>query len=386
MNRSAVAFVAVLGSMAGVTHTASAGVEIGGVAGFHLFADDDALGTKKNDDVHHHSSALFAGRVSVFFNKMLGVEVEGGAIPTESGNKDVTFDVWMATFRANLIAQFRTEPGNKFVPFATAGAGIMRIVDIGTTDDSLLRKDTDGMGWVGGGVKYRAGGGWGVRLDVRLLLAPSNAGKAVTPEASRSCSRSTRSSAYKAEKKASAEARRQSGQGRHRRRDRQVPERARGQGRLPGRRRLPRSRQRRRRHPRRRRQVPERGRGQGRLPGRRRLPGSGQRRRRRARRAGQVPDQPETKNGFQDEDGCPDEIPAKLKAFTGVIQGINFKVGSADLLPASNKVLDKAVAVLTEFPDLKLEIQGHTDDVAAQGQAAQVRRQQGAVAGARRDR
>ncbi|HMG51852.1 MAG TPA: outer membrane beta-barrel protein, partial [Kofleriaceae bacterium] len=36
------------------------------------------------------------------------------------------------------------------------------------------------------------------------------------------------------------------------------------------------------------------------------------------------PNEPETKNGFQDEDGCPDEIPQKLKQFTGVIQGINF--------------------------------------------------------------
>ncbi|MBA3456119.1 MAG: OmpA family protein, partial [Deltaproteobacteria bacterium] len=32
--------------------------------------------------------------------------------------------------------------------------------------------------------------------------------------------------------------------------------------------------------------------------------------------------------------------------------------------PTSNRTLDKAVAVLKEFPDLKLEIQGHTDDVA----------------------
>src|SRR5207248_8862565 len=74
------------------------------------------------------------------------------------------------------------------------------------------------------------------------------------------------------------------------------------------------------------------------------------------------PNQPETKNGYQDEDGCPDEIPQKVKQFTGVIQGINFKVNSADLLPNSNKTLDKAVAVLVEFPQLKLEIGGHTDD------------------------
>src|SRR6185503_17647656 len=37
------------------------------------------------------------------------------------------------------------------------------------------------------------------------------------------------------------------------------------------------------------------------------------------------PTEPETKNGYQDADGCPDEVPEKVKAFTGVIQGINFK-------------------------------------------------------------
>ncbi|MCX5743046.1 MAG: OmpA family protein, partial [Proteobacteria bacterium] len=74
-------------------------------------------------------------------------------------------------------------------------------------------------------------------------------------------------------------------------------------------------------------------------------------------------DQPETKNGFEDTDGCPDEVPAAVKAFTGAIEGITFKTGSVDLAPASNKVLDKAYAVLAEFKNVKLEIQGHTDDV-----------------------
>jgi outer membrane protein OmpA-like peptidoglycan-associated protein len=74
------------------------------------------------------------------------------------------------------------------------------------------------------------------------------------------------------------------------------------------------------------------------------------------------PDKQETKNGFEDEDGCPDEIPQKLKQFTGVVQGINFKVGDATLLPTSNATLDKAVKVLQEYPQLKMEIQGHTDD------------------------
>jgi OOP family OmpA-OmpF porin len=75
------------------------------------------------------------------------------------------------------------------------------------------------------------------------------------------------------------------------------------------------------------------------------------------------PNEPETVNGYQDSDGCPDEVPAALKKFTGVIQGINFATGSAKITKGSNKVLDKAVQVLVDYPDVKMEIGGHTDNV-----------------------
>ncbi len=75
------------------------------------------------------------------------------------------------------------------------------------------------------------------------------------------------------------------------------------------------------------------------------------------------PDQAETKNSYQDDDGCPDTIPSALKQFSGTIKGINFKSGSAQILPTSFKVLDGAAKAFNEFPDLKVEIQGHTDDV-----------------------
>ena len=74
------------------------------------------------------------------------------------------------------------------------------------------------------------------------------------------------------------------------------------------------------------------------------------------------PDQPETKNGFEDEDGCPDEVPAAVKKFTGVIKGINFATGKATLTKGSYKILDQAVRVLQEYPSVKMEIAGHTDD------------------------
>ncbi len=72
--------------------------------------------------------------------------------------------------------------------------------------------------------------------------------------------------------------------------------------------------------------------------------------------------EPETKNGFEDEDGCPDVVPAQVKKFVGTIAGIRFSVNGAKIRRSSFALLDEAVAVLKEYPELKLEIQGHTDD------------------------
>ncbi len=72
------------------------------------------------------------------------------------------------------------------------------------------------------------------------------------------------------------------------------------------------------------------------------------------------PKEPETKNGFEDADGCPDTIPEKIKKFTGVVEGIFFDQGKATIRKQSTKVLANAVNVLKEFPSISLEISGHT--------------------------
>src|SRR5690606_25862071 len=73
------------------------------------------------------------------------------------------------------------------------------------------------------------------------------------------------------------------------------------------------------------------------------------------------PTEPETRNGFNDTDGCPDEVPKEVEKFTGVIRGIYFDTGKATIQKRSYRVLDEAVEVLKKFPDIKLEISGHTD-------------------------
>src|SRR5690606_23034728 len=74
------------------------------------------------------------------------------------------------------------------------------------------------------------------------------------------------------------------------------------------------------------------------------------------------PDQPETFNGFQDQDGCPDEVPAAVTEFTGTIRDITFETNSDALRPTSIPTLERAVGVLEAYPDIRMEITGHTDD------------------------
>jgi len=66
-----------------------------------------------------------------------------------------------------------------------------------------------------------------------------------------------------------------------------------------------------------------------------------------------------------DKDGCPIEVTEKETELldTGMIrlQNINFETGKADLLPESYPTLDVVGTVLAKWPELKIEIGGHTD-------------------------
>lgn len=74
------------------------------------------------------------------------------------------------------------------------------------------------------------------------------------------------------------------------------------------------------------------------------------------------PMEPEARNGFEDDDGCPDEVPARVAEYTGVIKGIQFQTNSARIARRSYATLDKVVAILRDYPSVRLRISGHTDD------------------------
>lgn len=73
-------------------------------------------------------------------------------------------------------------------------------------------------------------------------------------------------------------------------------------------------------------------------------------------------EEPETANGFQDEDGCPDEVPKEEVAkFSGSIKGIQFENGKSTIRPDSLPTLDSAIELFNKYPTLKVQISGHTD-------------------------
>ena len=344
---------------------AHAGVEVGATAGLHVFSINNELGvpdTVKATSLRN--SALFGLRLGFMFNDMIGVEAEAGIIPSEDRN--LVYDVFTGTVRGHVIAQFRAaNPANKLVPFVVLGGGATKVLSSDREDRIDL--DTDAALYAGVGAKYRVENGWGLRADGRLLFPPSskNESAALDGEILLSVYKEFgRKEAPKGEEPPPPVE------------EDKDPDKDGIMGDADG--------------------CPtdaedadgfedENGcpdpdnDGDGVLDASDQCPsdaedadgfkdedgcpdpdndGDGV-----LDAADTCPDKLETKNGYQDTDGCPDEIPAPLAKFTGVIKGINFKTGSAEILKTSNKILDKAVKVMQDYPDIKLEVQGHTDDV-----------------------
>ena len=70
------------------------------------------------------------------------------------------------------------------------------------------------------------------------------------------------------------------------------------------------------------------------------------------------PNEAETQNGFEDEDGCPDEIPLPKSQ---ILHGVEFRGGSAELLPQSFAILTNMASTLKKAKGIRIEIRGYTD-------------------------
>src|SRR5580704_2843094 len=332
-------------------------IEIGGTAGIHVFSSTNELGVPDVANApSERNSALFGFRIGVQFTDIIGIEGECGVVPSESRTQ--VFDVWNLFYRAHVIFQFgASDPTRKLIPFVLGGGGAMQVVSTGNAN--VISKDTDAELYAGIGAKYRVDNGWGLRIDGRILFPPSSSSDGPTVDWEVLLSIYKEFGRKEVPKVVGPKD--SDGDGIPDDVDKcpNEPEDKDGFQDADG--------------------CPEPDNDHDGIPDAQdKCPNEPEDKDGFQDADGcpdpdndqdgipdtqdKCPDQPETKNGYQDEDGCPDEIPAKVKKFTGVIQGINFKVNSADLLSASNGTLDKAVAVLKEFPELKMEIQGHTDD------------------------
>lgn len=73
------------------------------------------------------------------------------------------------------------------------------------------------------------------------------------------------------------------------------------------------------------------------------------------------PDDPETDNNYDDKDGCPDILPKELEDIAGIMKGIKFDVDKDTIKSESRPILERAAETLKKFPQVNVEIAGHTD-------------------------
>ena len=333
-------FMCAVAITGGLVTTAGANVEIGGMAGVHVFNQDNELGVFDVPDAPSQRNSLLLGvRAGVYFSELLGVEVELGMVPTAARVAADHYGMVDITYRAQVVAQFPVS--SKLVPFVLAGAGAFSIVSssnqsIGPADRTryIASGDTDPVTYFGIGAKYRVSDAWGLRLDARLLLPPSSASTGVTIDFE------ALASVYFSFERAHELRATGPTVGPPPTDDDPDRDGIRGAAdRCPT--------------------EPEDKDGFQDEDG---CPDPDNDMDGILDAQDKCPNEPETKNGYLDEDGCPDAIPEQLKHFTGAIQGVTFKVAAADLEAGSSEILDKAIAVLVEFPNVRLEIEGHTDD------------------------
>jgi OOP family OmpA-OmpF porin len=77
--------------------------------------------------------------------------------------------------------------------------------------------------------------------------------------------------------------------------------------------------------------------------------------------ADRCPTAPETRDGIADDDGCPDRIRVEGTRIT-TFDNVHFRSGSDEILEDSHPMLVEVAAVLRANPDMRVRVEGHTDN------------------------
>jgi len=80
----------------------------------------------------------------------------------------------------------------------------------------------------------------------------------------------------------------------------------------------------------------------------------------------ECPLEAEVINGVKDEDGCPDKGKSAVTMEhdrVAITERVQFKTASAVVSPASFKLLNQVASILKAYPNTRIYVDGHTDDV-----------------------
>lgn len=369
--------------------SAENGFEIGGFAGVHLFNTNNELGVADAPNANSLRNTFIGGiRLGYHFLDQVALEGELGILPTEA--RQGRADVFGFAYRIHPMYYF-TPQSDQWRPFVLAGVGGMYG---SSNEDTIIGDDADFVIHAGAGVKYRVESNWGVRLDGRYLLPPTSDGEGLAYggdwEVTLGLYKTFRDAGEAPAKapsdddgdgivgdddKCPNEAEDKDGYQDEdgcpeadndgdgiADADDKCPNKAETKNGIDDEDGCP----------------EEDVDGDGLIGSADACPDKAEDKDGFEDEDGcpeidndkdgvadaddKCPTELETINGYEDNDGCPDEVPKELKRFSGTIKGIYFATGKSVIRKSSYRTLNKAAATLKKYPDIRIEVQGHTDD------------------------
>ncbi len=143
-------------------------IELGGFVGFHYFSTSDRLGRHPfEDDNQLKPTADLGVRLGLAPSRRYGFELELALMPSYTKGNVQVLEIG---YRAHMIVNILTGRWQPFVLFGGGG------ISSSSADSSKFRSETDGEIHIGAGVKWNVRPRWGLRLDGRATFQPANDG------------------------------------------------------------------------------------------------------------------------------------------------------------------------------------------------------------------
>ncbi len=300
-------------------------IEVGGLLGPRLFADDSILGKNEMFDTSLSNSVLIGIRAARPITPWLVPEVELGLSPATTREYDI--DVLWFEPRAHL--RFQVRPDRRLRPFAVLGAGMPVVL---STKRGIFPSGLTAEGYTGGGVGWNPGRGVALRFDARAMLFQGRGGeKPVTVEAEFTAGVWFTLGKSGAEKQRRIEAP-------------PPPPDADGDGYVDaadG--------------------CPERAEDHDGFDDKDGCPDIDNDGDQILDVADKCPTVLETYNGFEDDEGCPDTVHADVDSIIGTVEGLLYSPGDIAVRATASDGLERIVKVLRDHPSVRLILVGHTD-------------------------